>query len=591
MSLSSQTWKTLQASASSQLLSAMPGLNHDHSRFFKAMRDMLAFGQADLTIEPAPGQVSARLVVAPRLTPARSLRAMIDGLLTDLALTYRQQRSGPSQFDVGRWVDQQGFPAVVIALVKKGVPHRHIVALAELLSVGLCHFTSETRRLSEAHFQALFTRDHPELAIPQRQSATCMWLLACEYSGRTERQMVLTYRRQALSLYYAISRVIMEHDITAVIDAGAPLQQALQTRLSLTPAELRRLQNARFFDPSLYSDDFTQTVVLLKDHDIAVAQWPLPMAWEKSTWYRFEGTHLLPAGYLNRFALVNDAVKNLRDDLIIPLAHQRVQTLNLQPNYPVRSFLGNLSFPKSLKPEPARRDCLAGLRRAILGRRGPKVFEEAAQIWHRKAATIAAFRHERTTNRPGWPALCAPWCSAAGRYSIVPLTSAADLVIEGRIMDHCVGSYYQECRSGLEQILSVRRDGRQVATLELLLSYGNETLSIKVGQFQGRHNQPPTSDLFAVLRDFMCDLNEGRHPVDTAPLFAHRKAMHKTGDYGWDKGVDVDFSRDVFALYRPLLPRDAGETFDAWCENTGLIATLDAALRHLAGQTGGLFQL
>ena len=588
MSSSIQSWKDMQTTASDAILMAVPNLDKAHPRFFQAMRDMLAFSETSLATETSPNQLCARLIVKPRLSPARPLRALIDGLLTNLACAYQVVHETPTIFDAGRWADKQGFMSVVIALVKKGVPHEQIQALAKLLSGGISRYMSREKCLGQDHFIALFRRDHPDLGTPQNPSAAHTWLLACEYSGKPERPQILQRRRQALSLYFSIRRIIMEPTITAVIDSGASLPAALQTRLSLAPAELRRLQNACAFQPGLFSDDYTKAVVHLKDHGIPVTQWPLPLTWEGSPWHNFDRNSLLPGNYFDIGATVQDAVRSLKNDLMIPLAQERMRTLKLQHTYPVRTFLGNLSFPMLLTPSPDRHTFLTGIRRAIIGQRGPKAFEDAARIWHRKAASISAFRHERTVDKPGWPALCPPWRSPDSRFYIVPLTSAAELIAEGIAVDHCVGSYYPECRSGLEQILSLSRDGKRTATIELLLTYDDDKLSIKLGQFKAYHNRTPAPDLSAILHSFMRDINEGRHPVDIAAMVTHRQAMKKTGDYGCGKDVDVDFSRGIFALHRPLLPRDAGETFDAWCENTGLIATIDAALKHLAGEVGEL---
>ena len=86
----------------------------------------------------------------------------------------------------------------------------------------------------------------------------------------------------------------------------------------------------------------------------------------------------------------------------------------------------------------------------------PKAFQQAAHVWHRRAAAVAALRNENQTDRPGWPPLCPPWTSRCGTFEILPLTTAKALVEEGNAHHHCVGTYYDACRSGGTQILSLR---------------------------------------------------------------------------------------------------------------------------------------
>jgi hypothetical protein len=85
-----------------------------------------------------------------------------------------------------------------------------------------------------------------------------------------------------------------------------------------------------------------------------------------------------------------------------------------------------------------------------------------------------------------------------GKYQVVPLTDAALLYAEGKLMRHCVFSYSDGCLAGDCRIFSVRQPGlkRPIATLELRRVKGRATAGSRpglwrVGQVQGfAHTKP-----------------------------------------------------------------------------------------------------
>jgi hypothetical protein len=210
-------------------------------------------------------------------------------------------------------------------------------------------------------------------------------------------------------------------------------------------------------------------------------------------------------------------------------------------------------------------------------------FKKAARLWHRRAASAAALRHENQCDRPGWPSLCPPWTSSCGAFEIVPLTTAQALVEEGTAHQHCVGGYYDACRSGDTQILSLRVHGAPAVTAEILLDHG--LASLRVGQFKGRHDQVPDDPaLHQAMRDFLRDLRAGAHPLNLRQLRAYRAwaAEHVSG---WSRSaLTTEHARAAFPLYLPLLPRGTPADFDRWCHASGLKAGLIAALRDLTDQ-------
>ena len=275
-----------------------------------------------------------------------------------------------------------------------------------------------------------------------------------------------------------------------------------------------------------------------------------------------------------RSETVRDAVRAFSDDLLAPLlnelqaAGERVQHLAL--GHP-----GRAHAEESL---PAIRQYLACIRRALIGPRGPKAFQEAAHVWHRRAAAVAALRNENQTDRPGWPPFCPPWTSPCGHYQILPLSSAKALVEEGNAHHHCVGTYYDVCRSGGTQILSLREAGKPMVTAEILLD--QRITSIRVAQFKGLHDEVPDDPaLHQAMREFLRDLRSGRHPLNREQLRGYRQwADEHYGCYGCSsQHLSLAHARQAFPLYLPLLPRCTPAGFDQWCEQTGLREGLGAA--------------
>lgn len=77
-----------------------------------------------------------------------------------------------------------------------------------------------------------------------------------------------------------------------------------------------------------------------------------------------------------------------------------------------------------------------------------------------------------------------------GLYRFEALTNAAQLIEEGDAMQHCVGSYADDCRGGVRRIYSVRerKSGQRIATLSVeYVDYGN-TLAWEYDQFSGVKN-------------------------------------------------------------------------------------------------------
>jgi hypothetical protein len=492
-------------------------------------------------------------------------------------------------FDPGAWLEQSGYIGLLARAVKAGANESDLKDMAGMISEAIAKLSSRVGQLTDMHLDRLLQRDLPQLdERPSGSSSTLEWLLAVDRSGDAERPVVLTRRWQALTIYTALSTVLREKPITRAIDEGRPLKPILMDRLGISAAELKALRGARSLPAALKSAiDLEHAVVELKAHGVPLAEWPgrgepdQPAAWQQSPWAGIHRNGIIRVDYVGSDH-ARDAIGALAEDILRPLAVHRA-TIAKRGDL-AYSFLHSFEFPAGLRNSRDRWAFLAVLNRAIIGSRGIKAFHEAVELWHRRVATISAVRHERRTDRPGWPAICPPWCCERGVHEIVPITSAAGLVEEGNRLDHCVGGYYQQCRSGAAQILSLRRDGMHVATIELKLSGATaDTLSFQVGQFKARRNRRPDDELHDVLRAFLAALNRGAHPIFRTRLAAHRKRMKQEGDYLWSAGaLPIVHAREVFPLYLPLLPRGTPADFDTWCEQTGLTAAFDRAVALLS---------
>ncbi|MCI4661081.1 MAG: PcfJ domain-containing protein [Neomegalonema sp.] len=71
--------------------------------------------------------------------------------------------------------------------------------------------------------------------------------------------------------------------------------------------------------------------------------------------------------------------------------------------------------------------------------------------------------------------------------AFVPLHSRADLCAEARAMRNCLETYADRVRCGICRIVSLRKDGSSIATLELS-AYNHDALDLAVHNLMGRQN-------------------------------------------------------------------------------------------------------
>lgn len=585
------TWSSLFEAGRLRLIAAVPQVEALEHPMITVLAHVLGLAECRFATALAPHTVDATVTTTPTLSDDPVAAALLDLVAASITAPARTVFS-EAQFPIGQKIDDEGFVSFVIQLLGAGATQQAIMDMARIVSAAIETLATGVRHLAEQHLRSVLDRDIPIVSQGWKSlSSIAVWLLATDIAGDPRRPETIKRRLQAFRLFAALDSVLTDPLVTSAIDNGIPLIPTLANHLDLTEAEVRGLRGAFEPDPFSYRSRayILDGIQELKAHSVPLCEWPgggkpdQPQAWKGTPWLETRKRHLLrpdladPADHE-----AQDAINGFRYDILRPIAANRAAQLPPDKSHCIQYFLADLDFPLSLRGSEERRDFLTAIRQVLMGRRRSKSFNEAVALWHRKAATIAAVRHEARTNRPGWPAICQQWQSRDGRHSLVPLTTAAHLVEEGNALIHCVGAYYDACRRGETQILSLRRDGVHTATTELLLS-GDKALSIKVGQFKSRCNSRPDEPAHGALQEFLAAINNGDHPIDRKRLVAYRKAMRDVWDGGCFKDLSLAHARKVFPLYLPLLPRGTPETFDAWYAGSGLEPVMDRALMAIAG--------
>lgn len=546
---------------------------------------LVALSRCHISARRRDSDVAAFPTSRPAPPPGSLAKSLLDHCAAAIAEPLRSHGKHPS-FGLDSWLDDHGFLRLITALVQVDVPLDAIMALALRIGEATSAFHDRLATLATNHIAAVLKRDL-DFESPCRLNAlgrVLHWALAPTLSGRAERKSIIARRIQALSVYGAITTILMQDEITATIDQGQPLNPPLIRTLGVTEAHLRRLQGVRSARDALAAHrDMMGSIQTLLLHEVPLHQWPNDRDWENGLWDSQSGDSLFRPDYVGADTERRDAINALREDLLYPLAANRAEQAGLNGDYRVRRFAQGFYILSNLSHGPHHKAWLRALREAVIGPRGIKSFHEAIARWHRRSATVAAVRHEQKTDKPGWPALCPQWTAPDGFHRIVPLTSAEDLLGEGHALNHCVGGYYPQCRRGDTQIFSVRCGEERLATLELILTFGHgKALSITPGQFKARGNSRPAPQLSPVLRQFLDDLRRGRHPVAHQDLLRHHRQMQRDGDYAWrSQALPLDHARKAWPFYRTLLPKGTPYSFDQWAEQSGLTAALDDMVRTI----------
>jgi len=86
------------------------------------------------------------------------------------------------------------------------------------------------------------------------------------------------------------------------------------------------------------------------------------------------------------------------------------------------------------------------------------------------------------------------------KWSIVELTSGAQLHAEGDALEHCVAGYGPRCVAGHSAIFSLQREGKRIATIEL------DPHSRRLVQVRGKHNRGATDEELAIVNHWCANV-------------------------------------------------------------------------------------
>jgi hypothetical protein len=567
----------------------------------RAIATLCLAAAADIECRQIPNSVGADMRIPGYAEPND---AMLKNLLAEIAASIQARLQGSSHgwFNPVHWLQEFGLDEFVRLSIEADHADEPRRALLTEAAQAARQLHDRIISLSSQHGTAVMTRDLPELVQDWEElpPAGIAWLLVHDHDGDASRPQRITRRFQALSLFASVREILREDSITDAIDTGQELLPMLANRLCLTPPELRALrQAAPMVRPSAFmgSNDYLAALAHLRAHQVPLHEWPgngrpgQQAAWTASPWLQYAAPILVRADYHPAEPVqVRDAVSAFEEDLLNPLIRSLsggdTDMDSLRSNLTlVRNCMARTGAPNFEATLPLAQRFLTCIGHALIGPRGPKAFQEAVELWHRRVACIAALRAERQADRPGWPPLCASWTSPCGVYSLVPLTTAAALVDKGNAHQHCVGTYYDTCRRGDTQILSLRANGDPAATVEILLGSNFKRPSLRIGQFKGWHDETPEDPhLHDALRDFLQAVRTGAHPLNLRELAAYRRWAAENYEYHSSTTLPLEHARAVFPLYRGLLPRGTPDDYDAWCQSSGLRDGIASVLDALAAR-------
>jgi hypothetical protein len=133
--------------------------------------------------------------------------------------------------------------------------------------------------------------------------------------------------------------------------------------------------------------------------------------------------------------------------------------------------------------------------------------KELSSAWHEAVALS-----DPKINVP----LPAPWRGATtiGKFTLVPLDTAAAIVAEGRAMHHCAGTLIEKVRRGISYLYSARDGDQRIATIEV----GRNGEEIFINQMRGSCNSILPEPLQAEFTRWVLERNKWTLPICEFPI-------------------------------------------------------------------------
>ena len=420
-------------------------------------------------------------------------------------------------------------------------------------------------------------------------------------------------RRQALGTYPVLAALTDKPALAAAIDEGRPLAPALAEAAGTSLAAVRRLQGVH--DPDGSGNwGLLKTLPLATDVDPRhlpnprapermEAQWAglhdVCLAWRAMADAAVPHAGLVPGTVASRVATepplwqrAGGAERCRR--LMVEGAHAKDF---------IGSFARHVLLPLALDACPAGGEGVAHVLQGVAATAGPDGrsplsvallrglpmvdITRMSETWHERIDAIeAALTLGTAPEDISWPGLSHAFAAPNG-IEAVPLVDPASLSAEGRALRHCVGSYVLECLNGPTHIVSLRRDGTSLSTVEIRLG-DDGTLSVR--QHMSHDNDAPPAESEAALDAYLAALRPGSLGFDPEGLAgALRERLTKPPGGATALTVGYDPSdparRDIaLAAYAfALPPGERGMGHAAWAEALDLPELVEASLRRHAG--------
>jgi|GEM_PF-6144650 len=454
----------------------------------------------------------------------------------------------------------------------------------------------------DPQLEELFSNWREQLEKGQvREGEVVGWRLATDQVGRHDQdslRKIVAYRMQASLVYAAVEPVLREPAITALIDQGKPINDALATRLGaskIARAEIRRIGQEQELGTNIYGKDWGRTNKTIRHlclYDEPISRWESfsdrmksDRGWaagrQPNPGYHAHDWHYVSPVFATQTTEILDVVRAFQTDAVMPL----MRMVCGQEAGKIHNSIGAYAFSdrSAATPDPryeAAIDLLRTINKAIIGNSQPTGFAKAAMEVHRFTASLAALRQEVIGDTPAWPALFPAWKSEDGRFEILPLTSAANLVEEGLAMEHCVGGYDNQCRTGRTHIFSVRVAGQREATLEVKLDFGLTAggARMHIGQCKGRLNQNPVASATQAVKEFMAAIEAKEIKPRIKAVLAYQGVLGgQSEEMQQRQGMDAAQAEGLWGVYRDFLIPNATPTTTLlqWAQETGVIAAME----------------
>lgn len=154
------------------------------------------------------------------------------------------------------------------------------------------------------------------------------------------------------------------------------------------------------------------------------------------------------------------------------------------------------------------------------GKNASAVLDLVKRFHHQfEALTGSALERDISDVMTEWPPLCDDVITPEG-FHLKNLTSAAELVEEGRKMNHCVGMYDRNCATGISRIMSVQDPaGKTLSTAEFI--HLDSMDNIKTRQNLAYKNWNPEPEAQKAVNWFLSQVREERIVINTDLIADH----------------------------------------------------------------------